>query len=107
MGGIKTDSIKCASAVNVFRQPPGWVSPTMEITFTFRPKIAMKTILLSGLESAKKIRIAERLSKKTGLQKKTGAIGNFTRNSGLLRDFQNNGDTSSRKNEIKILALRG
>ena len=67
MGGIKTDSIKCASAVNVFRQPPGRVSPTVEITFTFRPKIAMKTILLSGLESAKKIRIAERLSKKTGL----------------------------------------
>ena len=69
MGGIKTDSIKCASAVNVFRQPPGRVSPTIEITFTFRPKIAMKTILLSGLESAKKIRIAERLSKRRDFKK--------------------------------------
>ena len=49
----------------------------MEITFTFRPKIAMKTILLSGLESAKKIGIAERLLKKTGLSKKNGGNWEF------------------------------
>ena len=83
------------------------MSTTLEITFTFKAEIAIKTILLSGLESAKKTVLLCDFQKRQDFPKKTGPIGYFARNSGLLRDFQKNRDTFSQKNGIKILVLRG